>query len=216
MCCAYYATVGNNFPTLLGRFLLFPSSRKPRAFFGIPHLLKLVKARHTAQAKGLAPEPAILWNLIRSSHFLTTKSPVRANNMYLICPYCSKRLACAVSEGWNNCVCDSCKKQFTVLEAKVQAKRLGGDKNNNGCRVSVHLLYGDQEEWIEYNCDYHNTLEMRAGDNVLFYFCKKTLYIVENTTIGRYTYTERANYGYPFGIYLIFLLILIFMVGLYS
>ena len=92
--------------------------------------------------------------------------------MYIVCPYCDKQSDCSVNDGWNNYVCPLCKKPFDFLSAKVRAKRSRGDKASYTRHTSVRVLYERREDLIEYDCDYNNDFEIRAGDDVIFSYRK--------------------------------------------
>jgi hypothetical protein len=106
----------------------------------------------------------------------------------LICPHCHKHSTSKAVEGWNSCICASCKNKFKLLLAHVRAKRLRGDKKTSSITTFVRVIYNRRENLIEYNCSYSNDLKMRSGDIVLFY-CNSSgeLCIVQNATLGMWT-----------------------------
>jgi hypothetical protein len=135
--------------------------------------------------------------------------------MSLVCPYCEKQFPSAVGQGWNDCACEFCKRQFRALIAQVRAKRSKGDKKNDSRLVSVRLLYDGQEDFIEYDCGYANDFEMRAGDLVQFCYDREgMLCIVQNATLGRYTTIRRNRYNSL--LWLFFAIFIILLIASFS
>jgi len=123
------------------------------------------------------------------------------NTLNVICPKCEHQESYLCKNVKNNLAhCSQCSTSFHFLYAIIRAKKSRGNKQLRTRIFDIRIILSNgEEDFIQFERDEYDDIELRSKDIVVFIYQNDKLRIINNVTINLYTVLKEKSFWEQLG-----------------